>query len=207
MDAVRCAQPIPAQQTEMRSPPGASAAASTAACTGSGSITFTSMKAAFSPSSEASASPFSAFRSAITTEAPRSCSARTVAAPRPEAPPATSALAPSIFIAGGSLLAGSGRGLQPQASMLAITDAETVPPGIAITVRRADTWPAPFVPTWTTIEQLAAAESGAMQPLAAMEKSIPVWVRAETGTPLGDPPTLVTVKVRSSPPICGTPKS
>ena len=98
LEAVRWAQPIPAQQTEIRSPPGASAAASTAACTGSGSITFASMKAARSPSSEASASPFSALRSAITTEAPRSCSARAVAAPSPEAPPATSALAPSILI-------------------------------------------------------------------------------------------------------------
>ena len=89
---------MPAQQTEIRSPPGASAAASTAACTGSGSITFASMKAAFSPSSQASASPFSVFMSAMTTEAPRPCRARTVAAPRPEAPPATSALAPSILI-------------------------------------------------------------------------------------------------------------
>jgi hypothetical protein len=95
-EAVRCAQPMPAQQTEMRRPPSASAAASTAACTGSGSITFTSMNRP--SSSEASASPFSTLRSAITTLAPRSCSARAVAAPRPEAPPATSALAPSILM-------------------------------------------------------------------------------------------------------------
>ena len=46
---------------------------------------------------------------------------------------------PSIFIAGGSLLTGSGWGLLPQASMLAVTGAETGPPGIAITVRSADT--------------------------------------------------------------------
>ena len=33
LDAVRCAQPVPAQQTEIRRPPSASAAASTAAWT------------------------------------------------------------------------------------------------------------------------------------------------------------------------------
>ena len=56
------------------------------------------------PSSEASASPFSAFTSAIVTIAPRSCSARAVASPSPEAPPATIALEPSICTAA-SLLA------------------------------------------------------------------------------------------------------
>ncbi len=89
---------MPAQQTEIRSPPSASAAAATAASTGSGSITFASTNRARSPSSEASASPFSALRSAITIEAPRSWSARDVAAPSPEAPPKTSALCPSISI-------------------------------------------------------------------------------------------------------------
>ncbi len=96
--AIRCAQPMPAQHTEIRSPPSAPAAASTAACTGSGSITLASTKRARSPSSDASASPFSALRSAITTDAPRSCRARAVAAPSPEAPPATSAPCPSIRI-------------------------------------------------------------------------------------------------------------
>ena len=86
---------MPAQQTEIRRPPSASAAAATAASTGSSSMTFASTKPARSPSSEASASPFSALRSAITTDAPRPCSARDVAAPSPEAPPKTSALRPS----------------------------------------------------------------------------------------------------------------
>src|SRR4051794_26092758 len=90
---------MPAQQTEIRRPLSAPAAASTAACTGSGSITFASTKLARSPSSPASALPFSALRSAITTEAPAACRACAVAAPRPEAPPTTSALAPSISTA------------------------------------------------------------------------------------------------------------
>ena len=78
LPAVRCAQPMPAQQTEIRRPPSAPAAASTAAWTGSGSITFASTKPARSPSSPASASPFSALRSAITTRgaAPRAGRAR-----------------------------------------------------------------------------------------------------------------------------------
>ena len=45
LPAVRWAQPIPAQQTEIRSPPSASAAASTAAWTWSSSITFASHEA------------------------------------------------------------------------------------------------------------------------------------------------------------------
>ena len=65
---------------------------------GSGSVTFASMNRARSPSSEARASPFAALRSAITTDGPRSYSARAVAAPSPDAPPATSALSASIFI-------------------------------------------------------------------------------------------------------------
>ena len=46
LPAVRCAQPIPAQQTEIRRPPSASAAASTAAWTGSSSVTSASTKRA-----------------------------------------------------------------------------------------------------------------------------------------------------------------
>src|SRR5947209_5418464 len=56
------------------------------------------MKSARSRRALASASPFSAFTSAMVTTAPRECRARTVASPRPEAPPATSAADPSIFI-------------------------------------------------------------------------------------------------------------
>ena len=94
--ATRSAQPIPAQQTDIRRPPPALAARSTAVPTASASVTFVSTKSA--PISAASASPFSALRSAMTTLAPASASAREVAAPSPEAPPATSAPAPSTFI-------------------------------------------------------------------------------------------------------------
>src|SRR5205823_397523 len=52
-----------------------------------------------SPSSAASASPFSALTSAIVTFAPPACSRRLVASPSPEAPPTTSAPAPSMFMA------------------------------------------------------------------------------------------------------------
>src|SRR5438094_5926821 len=51
------------------------------------------------PSSDASASAFSAFTSATVTPAPRACRARAVASPRPEAPPTTRAELPSMFIA------------------------------------------------------------------------------------------------------------
>ena len=104
-ELVRWAQPIPAQQTEIRSPPSSAAAASTAAWTWSASSTFASTNDARSPSSAASASPFSAFRSAITTDAPAPWSRRAVASPRPDAPPLISAPAPSTFIAAGALVA------------------------------------------------------------------------------------------------------
>jgi hypothetical protein len=71
LETVRWAHPIPAQQTETRSSP-ASVAAATAASICSASITFASTKRARSPSSSASAVPFSALRSAMTTLAPSS---------------------------------------------------------------------------------------------------------------------------------------
>src|SRR5207302_2158971 len=51
------------------------------------------------PNSLASAAARSASRSTIVTRAPRDTSMRTVASPNPEAPPVTSADAPSIFMA------------------------------------------------------------------------------------------------------------
>ena len=75
--ATRSAQPTPAQQTEIRRPPSAPAARSTAAATGSASVTSASTNSARSPSSAASASPFSALRSAIVTRRrPRAARAR-----------------------------------------------------------------------------------------------------------------------------------
>src|SRR5271169_2704085 len=85
---VRVAHPIPAQFTTLHS--GARAeAASTAAITWSVSVTSHDAKAP--PSSLASASPFSALRSARSTRTPRLASRRAVDSPRPEAPPVMSA--------------------------------------------------------------------------------------------------------------------
>ena len=95
--AMRSAQPIPAQQTEIRSPSGAAAARSTAAATAAGSVTSTGRNSP--PISAARSLPRSASRSAITTFAPATASERAVASPRPEAPPVISAPAPSILIA------------------------------------------------------------------------------------------------------------
>src|SRR6478752_6965953 len=88
---VRCAQPMPAEFTHARS--GAiSAAASTAAATWS--VFVTSTEAKTPPISAASASPFSALRSATTTTAPLAARARATAAPMPLAPPVTMAVDP-----------------------------------------------------------------------------------------------------------------
>ena len=99
LPAVRWAQPMPAQQTEIRSPPSAPAAASTAAWTGSGSITFASTK--LRALAQLGGQRLALLGVEVGDHDRRrraSCSARAVAAPSPEAPPATSALCPSIFI-------------------------------------------------------------------------------------------------------------
>ena len=88
---VRVAQPMPAAVTRARSGPS-SLAASTAAMTWSASAT--SAWANTPPTSLATASPLSWFMSTTTTLAPRSASRRTVASPRPEAPPVTIAEMP-----------------------------------------------------------------------------------------------------------------
>src|SRR3954447_7585223 len=104
---VRCAQPIPAQENEIRS---GSEAASTAAWTSSSFVTSVFTNVARSPSSSTRADPFSSFRSATTTDAPRSCRARTVASPSPDAPPETIADVPWISMRRRKLLgAGSGQ--------------------------------------------------------------------------------------------------
>src|SRR4051812_38544627 len=83
----------------MRSVPS-SLAASTAACTDSADVTSVSQNSARSPSSFSSALPRSAFLSTITVVAPAPCRRRIVPSPRPEAPPVTSATAPSICMNG-----------------------------------------------------------------------------------------------------------
>ena len=90
LPAVFSAHPMPAQQTAIRRP----SAACTAASTSSAFVTSQATKRA--PSSAASASPRSALRSAIVSSAPAARRRRAVAAPRPEAPPATSARDPSM---------------------------------------------------------------------------------------------------------------
>src|SRR4051794_28716030 len=97
LPAIFSAQPMPAQQTLMRRP-SSPAARSTAAAIWSESVTSAATKPA--PSSSASAEPRSRLRSAIVTFAPAALKARAVAAPRPEAPPATRAFIPSICIVG-----------------------------------------------------------------------------------------------------------
>ncbi len=67
--------------------------------TAASSVTSACTKVAPGPSSAASASPFSALRSAIVTAAPAATSARAVASPSPEAPPATNALVPATSTA------------------------------------------------------------------------------------------------------------
>ena len=57
--------------------------------------------------------------------------------------------------------------------MSAVIEAEAVPPGIEVTVSVADTIPAPFVSTCTSMGQLPPTESDATQPFPAIEKSVP----------------------------------
>ena len=93
---VRTAVPVPAQLMAMRS--GASSAdAATASATCSASVT--SHLTNFTPSSLARASPLSVLKSMTVTTAPAPCRRRTVASPRPEAPPLTIAAAPFASMA------------------------------------------------------------------------------------------------------------
>ena len=93
---VRTAVPVPAQLMAMRSG-ASSAAAATASATCSASVT--SHLTNFTPSSWASASPFSELKSMTVTTAPAACRRRTVASPSPEAPPLTIAAAPVASMA------------------------------------------------------------------------------------------------------------
>ena len=95
--ASRSAQPIPAQQTETRSPPSAAAACSTAAPTASASVT----SAATKPAADLRRQRLALLRVEVGDRPPRprpSASARAVASPSPEAPPATNAPAPRTSI-------------------------------------------------------------------------------------------------------------
>ena len=87
--AVLIALPVPAQFTRMRSCPIAARALAKPASTLSSLVTFTSQNTP--PISAATASPFSFCMSKMATFTPLAASARAVAAPRPEAPPVTTA--------------------------------------------------------------------------------------------------------------------
>src|SRR5947209_11374978 len=93
--------PMPAQLTTIRNGP-ADAAASTACCTDTSSVTSTATNVP--PISFARSAPGEWGRSAITTWAPAAASSVAVATPRPLAPPVTIALLPSICIWFRSLL-------------------------------------------------------------------------------------------------------
>ena len=90
---VRTAVPVPAQLMPTRS--GAdSEAIATPSATCSALVTSALKNFVAPPSSLASASPFSALKSRIVTSAPPAANRRTVASPRPDAPPLTIAAAP-----------------------------------------------------------------------------------------------------------------
>ncbi|SKX65833.1 Uncharacterised protein [Mycobacteroides abscessus subsp. abscessus] len=93
LPTVRCAQPMPAELTSTRSGPS-SLAWLTAVSISAVSVTSTETNSP--PTSLASSPPLSALRSATTTFAPLAANWRTTAAPMPDAPPVTIALAPLI---------------------------------------------------------------------------------------------------------------
>ena len=80
---------MPAQPTSPCRPPYAATAAATAAVALASSATSVFTKRAARPSSAASACPSASFRSAMTALPPPATIMRTVAAPRPDAPPVT----------------------------------------------------------------------------------------------------------------------
>ncbi len=87
--AVFTALPVPAQLTRMRSWPCAARALAKAASTSASEVTSTLQNTP--PISRATASPFSTLKSKMATLTPWAASARAVAAPRPDAPPVTTA--------------------------------------------------------------------------------------------------------------------
>ena len=97
------AVPIPAALTTPCRPEKRSVAAATAFVTSGSLVTSVRTKCALGPSSPASFWPASAFTSRITTLPPAPASMRAVAPPRPEAPPVTRKVLPSMRMAAGSV--------------------------------------------------------------------------------------------------------
>src|SRR5207253_8149288 len=95
---VRMAAPMPAQLTHTCTVPKRSTAFATAACTSSALVTSAGVKRAGAPSRRATSSPADPGRSRMTALPPFSTIISTVAPPRPDAPPVTSATAPASFM-------------------------------------------------------------------------------------------------------------
>src|SRR5438876_3578052 len=95
---VRMAAPTPAHLTHTCTGPERSTACSTAACTSSALVTSAGVKRAGAPSRRATSSPADPGRSRMTALPPFSTIISTVAPPRPDAPPVTSATAPASFM-------------------------------------------------------------------------------------------------------------
>src|SRR5690348_5939707 len=177
LPAVRAALPMPAQLTTIRGGPSVRAsAASSAASTSSGLVTSPGENAARSPSSLATAVPFDLGRSMRTTDAPAPCSLRTVASPRPDAPPVTRATFPEICIEPPVVIvlmidlsprcrpaarAGGGEGLLPSLPVSA------VPPGREVLEVRPEGGRQHAVQPVT--EPLGIADDGAVDPAPQLE--------------------------------------
>src|SRR5947208_2819034 len=95
---VRMAAPMPAQLTHTCTAPKRSTAFATAAWTSSALVTSAGAKRAGAPSRRATSSPADPGRSRMTALPPFSIIISTVASPRPDAPPVTSATAPASFM-------------------------------------------------------------------------------------------------------------
>src|SRR5438128_1829131 len=95
---VRMAAPMPAQLTHTCTAPKRSTAFATAAWTSSALVTSAGSKRAGAPSRRATSSPADPGRSRMTALPPFSIIISTVASPRPDAPPVTSATAPASFM-------------------------------------------------------------------------------------------------------------
>src|SRR5256712_7042352 len=95
---VRMAAPTPAQLTHTCTAPKRSTAFATAAWTSSALVTSAGAKRAGAPSRRATSSPADPGRSRMTALPPFSIIISTVASPRPDAPPVTSATAPASFM-------------------------------------------------------------------------------------------------------------
>ena len=113
LDSTRPAVPMPAQLTTTRSGSPVDVAASTAVATWSGSVT---SAPTYSTLSSFSASSTAEGRSIPITRAPPAASLRTVAPPRPEAPPVTIAATSVVSMGAQAIAAPTGPPVSPDRS-------------------------------------------------------------------------------------------